>query len=72
MSDPADTRAAPPSHALRWPVATAKKLARVIPDAVKRFFADQCPQQAAGIAYRVLFSIAPLAIVLVSIFGLVL
>ena len=32
----------------------------------------QCPQQAAGIAYRVLFSIAPLAIVLVSIFGLVL
>jgi membrane protein len=50
----------------------AKKVARVIPDAVQRFFADQCPQQAAGIAYRVLFSIAPLAIVLVSIFGLVL
>ncbi len=49
-----------------------KKLARVIPEAVERFFADQCPQQAAGIAYRVLFSIAPLAIVLVSIFGLVL
>jgi membrane protein len=49
-----------------------KKVARVIPDAVQRFFADQCPQQAAGIAYRVLFSIAPLAIVLVSIFGLVL
>jgi membrane protein len=50
----------------------AKKVARVIADAVQRFFADQCPQQAAGIAYRVLFSIAPLAIVLVSIFGLVL
>jgi uncharacterized BrkB/YihY/UPF0761 family membrane protein len=33
---------------------------------------DQCPQQAAAIAYRVLFSIAPLAIVLVSVFGLVL
>src|SRR4029077_1813668 len=48
------------------------KVARVVPDAVQRFFADQCPQQAAGIAYRVLFSIAPLAIVLVSIFGLVL
>jgi membrane protein len=48
------------------------KVARVIPDAVQRFFADNCPQQAAGIAYRVLFSIAPLAIVLVSIFGLVL
>src|SRR5438477_7115986 len=50
----------------------AKKLLRVLPNAVQRFFADQCPQQAAGIAYRVLFSIAPLAIVLVSIFGLVL
>jgi len=48
------------------------KVTRVVPDAVQRFFADQCPQQAAGIAYRVLFSIAPLAIVLVSIFGLVL
>jgi membrane protein len=72
MSNRADTRATPPSHGLRWPVAIAKKLARVIPDAVERFFADECPQQAAGIAYRVLFSIAPLAIVLVSIFGLVL
>ena len=72
MSDPADTRAAPPSHAVRWPVAIAKKFARAIPEAVERFFADQCPQQAAGIAYRVLFSIAPLAIVLVSISGLVL
>src|SRR5947208_12546102 len=48
------------------------KLVRVFPDAVERFFADRCPQQAAAIAYRVLFSIAPLAIVLVSIFGLVL
>jgi membrane protein len=48
------------------------KLTRVIPSAIQRFFADQCPQLAAGIAYRVLFSIAPLAIVLVSIFGLVL
>ncbi len=53
-------------------VATAKKLARVIAEAVDRFVGDQCPQLAAGIAYRVLFSIAPLAIVLVSIFGLVL
>jgi membrane protein len=53
-------------------VATAKKLARVIAEAVDRFVADRCPQLAAGIAYRVLFSIAPLAIVLVSIFGLVL
>src|SRR5262249_59304634 len=50
----------------------AKKLAGVIPGAVEGFFADRCSQQAAAIAYRVLFSIAPLAIVLVSIFGLVL
>ena len=49
-----------------------KKIVRVFPDAVQRYFADHCAQQAAGIAYRVLFSIAPLAIVLVSIFGLVL
>ncbi len=37
-----------------------------------RYFADRCPQQAAGIAYRVLFSIVPLAIVLVSVFGVIL
>ena len=53
-------------------VAAARKFARVIPEAIERFFADECPQLAAGIAYRVLFSLAPLAIVLVSIFGLVL
>ena len=57
---------------LRWPVEIIAKLARVVPDAAQRFYADRCPQQAAGIAYRVLFSVAPLAIVLVSIFGLVL
>jgi membrane protein len=72
VSDGAEMRASGLSRVLRGPVAITKKLARVIPDAVQRFFADQCPQQAAGIAYRVLFSIAPLAIVLVSIFGLVL
>ena len=48
------------------------KLAQVVAEAVQRFFAHGCPQHAAGIAYRVLFSIVPLAIVLVSIFGLVL
>lgn len=37
-----------------------------------RFFGAAGTQHAAGIAYRVLFSLAPLAIVLVSIFGLVL
>ncbi len=52
--------------------ATARKLLRVVPESVQGFYADHCPLQAAGIAYRVLFSIVPLAIVLVSIFGLVL
>jgi len=52
--------------------ATARKLLRVVPEAIQGFYADHCPLQAAGIAYRVLFSIVPLAIVLVSIFGLVL
>jgi membrane protein len=52
--------------------AVAKKLLRVVPEAVQGFYADHCPLAAAGIAYRVLFSIVPLSIVLVSIFGLVL
>jgi membrane protein len=48
------------------------KLVRVLGYALQRFFADRCPRDAAAIAYRVLFSIGPLAIVLVSIFGLLL
>src|SRR5207302_1769126 len=72
VSDSAETRASAPARVLGWPLVITKKVARVIPEAVHRFFADQGPQQAAEIAYRVLFSIAPLAIELVSIFGLVL
>jgi membrane protein len=56
------------------PIGT-KPIARLIgvaSAAVSRFFAAGCSQHAAGIAYRVLFSLAPLAIVLVSVFGLVL
>ena len=45
---------------------------RVIPQAIDGYFADRCGQHAAGIAYRVLFSLVPLSIVLVAIFGLVL
>jgi len=60
------------SRILGWPVAIVVKLARVLPAGVQCFYTDRCTQQAAGIAYRVLFSIAPLAIVLVSIFGLIL
>jgi len=43
-----------------------------VPEALHGFLADGCRRESAGIAYRVLFSVAPLAIVLVSIFGLVL
>jgi len=49
-----------------------RKLARILPEALQRYFADRSPQHAAAISYRVLFSVAPLAIVLVSIFALVL
>jgi membrane protein len=48
------------------------RLTGVAGSALSRFFAAGCTQHAAGIAYRVLFSLAPLAIVLVSLFGLVL
>ena len=48
------------------------RLIGVVSAAGSRYFAAGCPQHAAGIAYRVLFSLAPLAIVLVSVFGLVL
>ena len=54
------------------PAAFARRVGAVTFESIDRFFADQCGQHAAGIAYRVLFSMAPLAIVLVSIFGLVL
>ncbi len=57
---------------MRRPAAFARRVGAVTFESIDRFFADQCGQHAAGIAYRVLFSIAPLAIVLVSIFGLVL
>ena len=52
--------------------ALLRKVVRVVPEAGQGYFRDRCPQQSAGIAYRVLFSIVPLAIVLVSVFGLVL
>jgi membrane protein len=47
-------------------------VARALPRAVEDMFTDRCTQYAAAIAYRVLFSLFPLTIALVSIFGLVL
>jgi membrane protein len=49
-----------------------RRLVRVLYSAGRRFAAEGFSARAAGIAYRVLFSLAPLAIVLVSVFGLVL
>jgi membrane protein len=47
-------------------------IARALPRAIEDMFADRCTQYAAAIAFRVLFSLFPLTIALVSIFGLVL
>jgi membrane protein len=47
-------------------------IVRALPRAVEDMFTDRCTQYAAAIAYRVLFSLFPLTIALVSIFGLVL
>jgi membrane protein len=49
-----------------------RRLAAVLVSSGKRYASGGFSARAAGIAYRVLFSLAPLAIVLVSVFGLVL
>jgi len=54
------------------PLAFGRRLLGILFGAVDGFFRHHLAQHAAGIAYRILFSLAPLAIVLVSIFGLVL
>jgi membrane protein len=60
------------SRLARWPLDILRNAVRALPAAVDGYFADRLGQHAAGIAYRVLFSLAPLTIVLVSIVGLVL
>jgi len=61
-----------PLRLVRWPGKLIRTLTRVIPQAIDGYFADRCGQHAAGIAYRVLFSLVPLLIILVAIFGIVL
>jgi membrane protein len=56
----------------RWPLEALGRVVRTFAAAIDGFFRDRLTQHAAGIAYRVLFSLAPLAIVLVSILGIVL
>ena len=59
--------AGPSTSSPPWSAAS-DELSRAIED----MFADRCTQYAAAIAYRVLFSLFPLTIALVSVFGLVL
>lgn len=61
-----------PLRVLRWPLDLVRTLFRVIPQAIDGYFTDRCGQHAAGIAYRVLFSLVPLSIILVAISGIVL
>ena len=60
----------------RWPLerlgALGTGVLNAFPRAVEDLFRDRCTQYAASIAYRVLFSLFPLTIFLVSIFGLIL
>ena len=51
---------------------TARRLAGVITAAGSRYLSSGASDLAAGIAYRVLFALAPLAVALVSVFGLLL
>jgi membrane protein len=57
---------------LRGPKDLALGVARALPQAIEELFRDRCPQYAASISFHVLFSLFPLTILLVSIFGLVL
>ncbi|HEY7179469.1 MAG TPA: YihY/virulence factor BrkB family protein [Gaiella sp.] len=62
----------PLARAARWPLGILQKLVSAVPTAIDGYFRHRLSQHAAGIAYRVLFSLAPLSIVLVSIVGVVL
>jgi membrane protein len=57
---------------LRGPLDVAVGVANALPRAIEDLFRDRLPQYAASISFHVLFSLFPLTIVLVSIFGLVL
>lgn len=64
------------TRAARWPLERLSALwqgvSRALPSAIEDLFRDRCPQYAASISFHVLFSLFPLTIVLVSVFGLVL
>ena len=76
MSDPAAEAPGRVERLARRPLehlgGVVRGVARALPRAIEDMFADRCTQYAAAIAYRVLFSLFPLTIALVSVFGLVL
>jgi membrane protein len=57
---------------LRGPLDVVLGVVAALPRAIEDLFRDRLPQYAASISFHVLFSLFPLTIVLVSIFGLVL
>src|ERR687895_2236722 len=71
-----ETRTAPGggrlARVLRVPFDVANGIANALPRAIEDLFRARLPQYAASIGFHVLFSLFPLTIVLVSIFGLVL
>jgi len=69
---PVPAPSAVPEQRVTGPVTFLRRLLGVLFGAIDGFFRHHLAQHAAGIAYRILFSLAPLAIVLVSIFGVVL
>jgi membrane protein len=76
MSDPAAEAPGRVERLTRRPLehlgGVVRGVARALPRAIEDMFTDRCTQYAAAIAYRVLFSLFPLTIALVSVFGLVL
>ena len=70
--DPRDGRRPPPAPAARMASRTRRRGHALAPACRRGPLRDRCTQYAASIAYRVLFSLFPLTIFLVSIFGLIL
>jgi membrane protein len=60
------------SRLLHSPSRLVGGVGRALPRAIEDLFRDRCPQYAASISFHVLFSLFPLTILFVSIFGLVL
>jgi membrane protein len=58
-----------PGLARRRPV---PRLISAVPAAARKYGRDRCPQLAAAVSYHVLFSLVPLFMFLVSVFGIVL